>query len=86
MAEPTYSELQKSLSHALYHEKKLKERSKFWKDKAKEERKKLKRLTVQYERLIKEWRKMYNEVVDNGWKLLFVKVYNKFTEIKERFT
>lgn len=82
---PTYAELEKQLSHSQSHQEKLKERVSFWRKKANDERAKLKSLTVQYERIIKEWRNMYTEVINNGWKILFVKIGHRIRIIKERF-
>ena len=84
MSEPTYSELQRRLTKSKKREDYLKERIGFWRTRARTDRQKLNNLVLQYERIIKEWRKMYLDVVENGWKLLFVKVYNKLQELKER--
>lgn len=86
MSEPTYSELQKTISNSKTHEKKLKERVTFWRNKYREERSKLTRLVVQYERIIKEWKSMYTEVINNGWKILFVKISHRIRIIKERLS
>lgn len=71
-----YSTLQRKLSESEKREKYLKERISVWRDRALKERQMLKSAIIQYERIIKEWKKMYEDVIGNGWKIVFVKVKN----------
>jgi hypothetical protein len=80
-----YSTLQRKLSASEKREQYLKERVSTWRTRALKEREMLKGAIVQYERIIKQWRKMYEDVIGNGWKIVFVKIvnwYNKKRGIK----
>lgn len=76
----TFEQLQKELVGKEKSEKKLKERVSTLKGEVIKYRDEEKRLIVQYERLIKEWRKRYESLLANGWKIVIAKItiwYNK---------
>lgn len=70
----TYSELQKELLSKTKSEEKIKDRARTLKVEVLEHREREKSLILQYERLVREWRKRYEELLNNGWKLLLIKV------------
>lgn len=77
----TFSQLQQEIADGKKREKLLKERVSKWRGEALESKRMLKSLIIQYERIIKEWKKMYEDLLSNGWKIIAVKVMNF---IKER--
>lgn len=42
----------------------------------------IKTLIYQYERIIIEWKKMYKNLIENGWKIMLVKIIEKYNNIK----
>lgn len=85
MMDTKYSTLVRKLTASEKREEHLKERVSIWRERAIKERGMLKSAIVQYERIIKEWRKMYTDTIDNGWKIVFVKIktwYDKKRGVK----
>lgn len=74
MSETKLSTLQRQISEGQERENQLKKRISVWRSRALKDRSMLKSSILQYERVVREWQKMYHDVLDNGWKLLFVKV------------
>lgn len=58
----------------------MKERVSKLRDQLLESRSTEKRLIIQYERIVKEWQKNYNLLIENGWRLLFMKFSIWFEE------
>lgn len=78
----TFDQLQRDLIGKEKSEKKLKERVSTLKGDLTKYREDEKRLIVQYERLIREWRKRYESLISNGWRIVIAKIiiwYNKKT-------
>jgi len=70
----TFDELQRDLVGKAQSEKKLKERVSTLKSDLIETKEQEKRLIVQYERLIKDWRKRYENLIGSGWKIVIAKI------------
>ena len=70
----TYNQLQRQLVESKKSEEHLKNRTRSLRVELLEYRNKEKSLIVQYERIIKEWRKRYVELLENGWKIVFAKI------------
>lgn len=70
----TFEELQRDLTHKTRSEQKLKDRISTLKTDLKETKDQEKRLIVQYERIIKEWKKRYDNLLSSGWKIVFAKM------------
>ena len=70
----TFEQLQNDLIGKEKSEKKLKERVSTLRETLTKYRDDEKRLIVQYERLIKDWRIRYDALITNGWKIVFAKI------------
>lgn len=78
----TFTQLEKELAESKKKEENLKERVGTWRKRALEAEKARKSLVTQYERVIREWKKMYQDLLDNGWKLLAAKIVLKYKELR----
>lgn len=76
----TYSQLEKEIADAKKREKLLKERVSKWRGEALEAKRMLKSLIIQYERIVKDWKKMYEDLIENGWKIVAIKFMNFINE------
>ena len=83
MPDKTYSQLEKEIADKTKQEKVLKERASKWRNEALEARRMLKSLITQYERIIKEYKKMVDDFKANASKLFLVYIYEKFQSWKE---
>lgn len=84
MVKKTYSQLQKELTHKTKSKENLKKRVSSLKVESLHYKEVAESLPVQYEKIIKEYKKTLEEVLKNGWKLLFIKISEKFTKMKVR--
>lgn len=41
-----------------------------------------KTLIRQYEQIVLEWKKMYENLLTNGWKIVFVKIVEKYNKLR----
>lgn len=76
----TLDQLQRELTDKAQGEQKLKKRIGTLRRELTELRIGEKRLIVQYERLVKDWKNRYQAMMNNGWRIVFAKVsiwYNK---------
>lgn len=76
----TYSQLQKELFNKQKHEENLKKRVSKLRTDLLTYRSMERGLIEQYERIVKEYRVRYEEVIKNGWKIVIAKIiiwYNK---------
>lgn len=81
----TYNQLNRELLSKTRGEKKLKERVRTLRGELLEYRRNEKRAIIQYERIIKEWRKRYDSLFNNTFKLVISRIiawYNEKRGIK----
>lgn len=78
MPEKTIAQLEKEILDKRKQEKVLKERISKWRAEALEAREMLKSLITQYERIIKNYKKVFEDLQANAGKLFFVSIYKKF--------
>lgn len=79
MIKPTYSELQKELTNKRTAEKNLKKRVGTLKEEMLRYKGLAKSLPVQYERIIKEYRKSLDVFLEHSWKVVFIILHDKFS-------
>lgn len=77
----TYGEIQRELLNKTKSTDNLKERIKTLKSEVKRYKDIEKGLIIQYERIINEWRKRYDNLISHGWKIVFVKIINWYRKI-----
>ena len=78
----SFSQLEKELAESKNREKHLKVRVSTWRQRALEAKRMQKSMVSQYERVVREWQKMYYELLTNGWKLLATKIVLKYKEMR----
>lgn len=78
----TFSQLEKELTESKNREKNLKVRVSTWRTRALEAKRMQKSMVSQYERVVREWQKMYYDLLTNGWKLLAAKIVLKYKQLK----
>lgn len=81
MIKKTYQEIQNELTHKTKSNENLKKRVSSLKGELLHYKDVARSLPVQYERIIKEYRKTLDDVLQNGWKLLFIKIVEKKNKI-----
>ena len=79
----TYGEIQKELASKTKYYDKLKDRMKELRTELKLYKHKERDFIVQYEKVIRDWQKRYNELINNGWKIVIVKVNNWLNKVKK---
>lgn len=80
----TITELQVELSKKDKSLKKVKARNSTLMQEVLDARRHKKALIGQYERVVAEWKKNYTNLIENGWKIVIVKVIQKYNRIKGR--
>ncbi len=78
----TYDELQRELVESEENREKLKEHTRTLKTQLLEYKGSQKRLIVQYERIIREWQRMYKNLLENGWKIVFAKLVIYYKKLR----
>jgi len=78
----TYDQLQRELLSKTKSEENLKKRARSLKEQLLEYRSRQKSLIIQYERIIREWRKMYEDLIGNGWKIVFAKIILYYKKVR----
>lgn len=76
-----YAVLQMELLNKTQHNKKLREHINGLRKELLQARTMQKNLIQSYEEVVKEWQISYKDLINNGWKLLFVKVQHKMKGI-----
>lgn len=82
MPRKTYNEISKELLSKKKSNENLKKRISSLREEMLRYKTLANSLSTQYERIIKEWKKMYQDLVNNGWKIVFVKVVEKINKLK----
>jgi len=77
-----YKKIQQDLVDKTQKEKKLKKRISTLRKELREHREQEKRLILSYERLIRDWRKRFDNLINNGWKIVFTKINIWFSKKK----
>lgn len=77
MKQKTFQELEKELVDSKKREEHLKERTSTLKRQVLEEKRYSKSLIGQYERVIKDWKKLALEYHNNIFKMFFITLYKK---------
>lgn len=80
MKQKTFQELEKELFDSKKREKKLKERAGTLKGELLQEKRYAKSLIGQYERVIKDWKRVATEYRIHIFKMFFVTIYEKITK------
>lgn len=80
----TIQQLEKEISDKKKQEKLLKERVSKWRGEALESKRMLKMLITQYERVIKEHKKIIEDFKRHATKLFILAIYEKYKSWKER--
>lgn len=80
----TYSQLHKELFHKTKSEENLRKRVSSMRVELREYRERQHMLLVQYERIVRDWKKEYENLLYNGWKIVFVKINRWFNEKRGR--
>jgi SMC interacting uncharacterized protein involved in chromosome segregation len=78
----TISELQAELSRKDKDLKKVKLRTSSLRGQVLERERYIKTLINQYERVVTEWKKTYDNLIQNGWKILIIKILQKYHKLK----
>lgn len=88
MGRPTYTELQKELTNKRTSEKHLKKRVSTLKEESLRYKALAKSLPIQYERIVKEYKKSLDIFWENSWKLVFIiiatKINNRWKKFREK--
>lgn len=82
--EKTIVELQNELSKKDTKYKKLKERYSKLRQEVLERRRHAKVLVGQYERIVREWKQNFDYLLKNGWKIVIVKILEKYNKMRGR--
>ena len=80
MGRKTYTEIQKELTNKRTAEKNLKKRVSTLEEESLRYKSLAKSLPVQYERIIKEYKKTLDTFLENSWKLVFIIVSKKMSD------
>lgn len=75
--------IQRELSESKDREKLLKLRVGVWRDRAIKERRMLKVMTLQYERMLRDFRKIIDDFKSNAFKLFALTLYERYKNWRE---
>lgn len=79
-----FSELEKELLHKTKAEENLKKQKNYWKERALKDRKMLKSMSGQYERVAREYKKNFDKLFNNAPKLFAVYLIQKLNQKIEK--